>query len=104
MANQPNLKVKIICTGPRAARDSLHKVMHTFKVQCSRANRVNAELLLLYCNSNRDIDLIFSHDCLTELKKIDCQPQIPTYLKAKRSIIIKRLDPLIYSQETDYQE
>lgn len=96
-----NFKLKIACGGPRASRDSVLKVIRSFNIQCSRAIRVNAEFILLYCNTADDIESMFGLECIAELNKIDCQPQLPPYIHTKRSIVIKRIDPFIYEQESD---
>lgn len=92
-------KVKVKCTGPHATREQLLSSLSTFKIRVSRISRVDNELMLIYCNAAIDIDAIFSPDCLRVLSEIDCEPMFPTDLQAKRSIIIKRLDPFIYARD-----
>ena len=96
-----SLKIKLKCNSTLATRDSVLKITNNFHIKCSRINKVNPDLLLMYCNSSKDVDLLFSDKCLSELKKVKCTPIVPPGLQATRTIIVRRLDAVIYDEDVD---
>ena len=96
-----NMRIKIRCNGASASRDSVLRVLCRNGVECSKLQRINSESLLLFCNSGSDIDKIFQDKCFLELQQSDCEPIFPADLKARRSIIIKSIDPFIYNHKED---
>ena len=55
----PNLKVKLRCTGLNATRHSIIRMLDEHAISCSKVLLINENLLILFCNSLRDIDRIF---------------------------------------------
>ena len=96
-----NLKIKLKCTGDRATRDGVLKVLSECQVNCSRLYKVNNELILIYCNSANDVDLLFSTKCGDLLKRIDCVLKTPLDLQAKRSFIVRRVDSVILNHSIE---
>ena len=97
----PNLKVKLRCTGLNATRHSIIRMLDEHAISCSKVLRINENLLILFCNSLRDIDRIFCDDLCDEFGKLDCEPIPPPDLQAKRSFIVKSVDPVIYGEEVE---
>ena len=97
----PNLKVKLRCTGLNATRHSIIRMLGEHAISCSKVLRINENLLILFCNSLRDIDRIFCDDLCDEFGKLDCEPIPPPDLQAKRSFIVKSVDPVIYGEEVE---
>ena len=96
-----SLKIKLICSSDSATRDSALAVLNEFNVRCSKIDKINDELMLLYCNTHQDVDRVFSSECIKKLKNIGYTPHEPPYLQANRSIIVKRLDKCIYDMPVD---
>ena len=95
-----NLKVKLRCTGSKASRDSVLQVLCDQGVKCAKLVAVDKTLILLYCTTLNDLDKVFSPNCISLLRDIDCDPRVPPDLQAKRSIIIRRVDQTIHNQSS----
>lgn len=93
-----NLKVKLRRGCASTTRDSVLNVLNSFNVKCSKIHAVDDDLFLIYCNTAHDVDLIFSPECGAKLDELKCVPQVPPGLEAKRSVIVRRLDNQVYSQ------
>lgn len=93
-----NFKVKMRCSSPLATREVILKILNNISVKCSRINRINDELLLIYCCTPEDVDIIFTPDAISKFNTVDCEPVAPPDLQAKRSLIVKRVDDCIYTQ------
>ena len=48
--------------------------------------------LFVLCNSEEDLDAIFSETCISKLCTVGCKPVLPPDLKAKRYVILRRCD------------
>jgi len=96
-------KIKMRCTGiVPASRDAILAIFSNFGVKCSRLISPSAEKrdYLVLCHSDLEADRVFDDDCVRALNAIHCEPVLPMNLKAKRSIIVKRIDSFIYDNCT----
>ena len=95
-------KVKIKVSGRhKPNRNVLLQVLAKFKIKCSRLNEISSEKFIIECNDADDTDQLFSVDCIKALACIDCRPVLPPDVKAKRTVILRRLDNHIYQQNED---
>lgn len=94
-------KVKLKCLHNQNKRDALLKMLYDYHVNCSRIIQANPKLVLVYCNDSNDVDSVFSSKCISDLKVLGYEPIVPPDLRAKRSIIIKRLDSFIHGQSVE---
>jgi len=53
------------------------------------------------CSEDCDVDKLFSHDCLRALKTINCAPILPPHVRARRTVLLRRLDPSICEHSAD---
>ena len=53
---------------------------------------INCNELFLLCNTNEHLDALFSATCISKLYTVGCKPVLPSDLKAKRSVILRRCD------------
>jgi len=55
----------------------------------------------VYYSEDCDTDILFSEVCVAALFAVGCEPVLPPQIKAKRTVILRNLDPLIYEHEVD---
>ena len=94
-------KIKIRCDSdsPPDKLDIL-QIFNAAEVKCSKLIWISDEqLFLAYCADDNNADQIFSSSCLTALSALSCSPVLPAYLKAKRTVIVKRLNNHIYNND-----
>ena len=92
------VKLKFI-QGNKPDHEDLLKVISKFDVKCHKVQDVNSDHICLWCNSLSDVDILFSPPCISALKQICCSPQLPPNLRAKRTLILRRLDDLIIKRD-----
>ena len=92
------VKVKFI-QGNKPNHEDLLKVISKFDVRCYKVQDVNRDHICLWCNSLFDVDILFSPACISALKQICCSRQLPPNLRAKRTLILRRLDDLIIKRD-----
>ena len=94
-------KIKVRCNSPKANREIMLRVLCDYNIKCSKIIKVNDKVLLVFCNASDDIDKMFSKECIAKLKSHDFNPIVPPDLQARRSLIVKNLDPLIYQNSVE---
>ena len=95
-------KVKIKCgPGNVPARDDLLSIVSKFKVKCCTLQNLNNSAFLLWCNSDDDVDILFSSECVKALESVSCFPQLPPNVKAMRTIILRHLDDVVCKKDED---
>ena len=97
MANKIKLKSVINAID----RDVVMSVLKKHTIRCSRVIKVGSDTLLLYCNDSQDVDKLFSLECVHDFKLAKCQLIVPPDLKAKKSVIVRKLDLYIYDQDIE---
>ena len=98
LANMKRVRINCVFTPERdktATRDKLLLVFRENNVKCSSILSVGSSSFDVLCNSDKDTDNVFSDACLRSLAQLDCSPWLPPYIKAMRSVILRRLDSLI---------
>ena len=89
-------KVKKRCReGQECAKRDVLEILNS-NVRCSKLISLESRDFLTICHSDMDADRMFTDECLLALDAIGCVPVMPPILKTKRSVIVRRLDPLIY--------
>ena len=63
--------------------------------------RVLSDTYHVFCNGDEDVDKLFSEVVVTALRNIDIEPSLPLHVKAKRTILLHNLDPLICEYEAE---
>jgi hypothetical protein len=76
-------------------------ILNDFGAKCSKLFNSRKGEFAAYCHSDKEADGIFSDECLTALKAINCTPVMPMKLKAKRSVLVKNVDDHIYNNDVD---
>ena len=66
----------------------LNEILHHEKVNVSKTYFNKYNELFLLCNSEEDLDALFSATCISKLYTVGCKPVLPPDLKAKRSVIL----------------
>ena len=77
----------------------LNKILHHEKVNVSKTYFNKYKELFVLCNSEEDLDAIFSETCISKLYTVGCKPVLPPDLKAKRSVILRRCDYQIFNKK-----
>ena len=91
-------KIKIKCSASvLPTRADLLQIMNNAGVRCSKLITVNDGEFLAYCSSDMESDKLFDEATLTAFNAIHCAPVMPPHFKAKRTVVVKRLDDHIYS-------
>lgn len=89
------LRIKI--RGPMdGGRQQIMLIIVDFKIKFSQLFVAAEGLYCVICNSEQDADTLLSEPCMLALKTCDCHPIMPPDLKAKRSVIVRKLDSSIY--------
>jgi len=96
-------KIKIKCDPDvSVSRSDILQIFSGANVKCSSLVPVqNNSEFLAYCHSDVDADRIFGDGCIDALKAIGCNPIMPMQVRAYRSVIIRRLDNIIYGSSID---
>ena len=85
-------KVKIKCV--QGKRPDCGKFLTTLSIQNVKCLRCKI-YYLVRCNSDAGIDLLFSNQFVEALRQINCEPQLPLKVKARRTIILRQVDESI---------
>ena len=85
--------------GKRPERDKLLHSLTSFNIKCFKLVELKSDIFQVWCNTDSDVDLLFSEACVKELKKIHCEPQLPPEVRAKRTVMLRRIDDIIMSKE-----
>ena len=89
-------KVKIKCLqGKRPDRGKFLTTLSIHNVKCFKLQDISGDSYLVWCNSDTDIDLLFSNQCVETLRQINCEPQLPLEVKARRTVILRQVDESI---------
>ena len=62
---------------------------------------LNTDGCSILCASEEDADKLFTEPAVSALAANDIQPVLPLSLRAKRSVIIKNVDSIIYDHEVN---
>jgi len=83
-------------------KSDILQIFNNANVKCSKlVSIVESNQFLAYCATDSDADRVFSSHCITPLSAIRCTPVLPMHLKAKRTVIVRRLDSHVYNNSTD---
>ena len=94
------IKVKIKtnrAVAPR--RQEILCITSKFSVKCSKLQEAN-DIFIMWCNTESDVDALFSTACMDALGTISCVPQLPPEMKARRTIFLKHVDDLVCERDT----
>lgn len=95
-------KIRVKCENfSTGLRSDILKILNNFNVRCSKLISASQSEFSVICHDNSDVDKIFSDECLLAVNALGCKPVMPLFLKAKRSVIIRRLDNYIYDSNTE---
>ena len=75
-------------------RETVVNITSRFNVKCIKLQQIS-DFFLLWCTSESDVDSIFSSECINALNVITCIPQLPSEMKAKRTVFLRQIDDLI---------
>ena len=93
-------KVKIKSfSGKRPDRVKLLNTLSTYNVKYFKVQEIRSDGFLLWCNSDKDVDLLFSDECESALKQLHCEPQLPPEVRAKRTVLLRHVDSDILGKE-----
>ena len=92
-------KVRIKCDSmSQDKRLKLLKILEQFRIKCSKLisplSVPNEYVAFLHDIS--DVDKLFTDNCINAFTALNCSPIMPAQLKAKRSVIMKKVDDYIY--------
>ena len=94
-------KVKIKCDpGKRPDRAKLLSILAA-NDKCFKVQEIKGDGYLVWCNSDADTDLLFSDHCRGALNTIQCEPQLPPEIKAKRTVILRQVDDSILGRNNE---
>lgn len=93
-------RVKIKMKKSSSAKVSLLGICNSNSVKVSRVIEV-VDGYLLFCSSISDLDTLFSSKVQTYLSALSMECVIPPQLRARRSVIIKRVDNVAYDHSTE---
>ena len=89
-------KVKIKSVpGNRPERGQLLSCLSLCNVKCYKVHEIRNDGFILWCNSDTDVDVLFSKQCVAALKGVYCEPQLPPEVKVKRTVLLRRVDDII---------
>ena len=97
-------KVRIKCSRPRDdLKIKILRVFNNLNIKCTSITipRHAPDEYVISCNSGSDADRIFDQNCSGNLEELGCKAIIPLKLKAERSVLLKRVDRIIYDNETE---
>ena len=82
-------------------KKTILSVITEFNVNISRIRQFDDGVCQVMCNSDRDVDNLLSHECVTALKSKDCLPIIPADLRAKRGVLVRGIDSTLFQFSVD---
>ena len=85
------LSVKLRAPIGDGKRIILSVVSH-FRVKLSRIRQFDDGVCEVLCNSESDVDNLLSPECVSALKSKDCLAKIPADLRAKRAVLLRKVD------------
>ena len=95
-------KVKVLfSSGQPVTTPELNEILHHKKVNVSKTYFNKYNELFVLCNSEEDLDALFSATCISKLYSVGCKPVLPPDLKAKRSVILCRCDYQILNKKEE---
>jgi ribosomal protein L40E len=95
-------KVNIKCPDTsNDARLQILQILNGLGSKCSRIYTKSKTEFVVCCFSGTDADVIFTVNCLTALKAVNCTPIMPMSLKAQRSILVRGCQDDIYDNSAD---
>ena len=93
-------KVKVLFNSSQSVTTPEHNdILHHEKVNVSKTYFNKYNELFVLCNSEEDLDAVFSAMCISKLFTVGCKPVLPPDLKAKRSVILRRCDYQILNKK-----
>ena len=94
-------KVKVLVNSSQpVTTPELNEILQE-KVNVSKTYFNKYNEIFVLCNSEEDLDAIFSETCISKLYTVGCKPALPPDLKAKRSVILRRCDYQILNKTED---
>ena len=79
----------------------LNEILHHEKVNVSKTYFNKYNELFVLCNSEEDLNAIFSETCISKLYTVGCKPVLHPDLITKRSIILCRCDYQILNKKEE---
>jgi len=90
----PKIIIKRISATIDVAKTDVLRILSEHGVRISTI-KVNNGIFHAYCDFDEDMDHFFAPGCVTALKNVNCFPVCPPQLRAKRTVILHKLDPII---------
>ena len=94
--NSSKLTVRLNCSASVNKKSFLLDLCMKYDIKVEKILEKKFGFLIV-CSTTRDADKIFDEAVLSLLSAGEVQPVMPVELKAERSVIVNRLDAMIYS-------
>ena len=95
-------KVKVLFNNSqKVTTPALNEILHHEKVNVFKTYFNKYTEIFVLCNSEEDLDALFSATCISKLYTVGCKPVLPPDLKAKRSVILRRCDYRILNKKEE---
>ena len=96
-------KVKVLFNSSQpVTTPELNEILHRGKVKVSKTYFNKYNELLVLCNSEEDLDALFSATSISKLYTVGCKPVLPPDREAKSSVILRRCDNEILNEKEKY--
>jgi len=82
------------------SKSEILKVLFDCGVQVSGV-RLSDDKFHVFCCEDGDSDRLFAEACITALQTLNCEPVLPPHIRAKRTVLLRNLDQLVYDNEVD---
>jgi len=79
-------------------KHDLLKILHENGIKISSIT-IKDDLFSVYCDENCSADLFFVPKCIEALSIIKCSPVMPPQLRASRTVLLHKLDTIIYEND-----
>jgi len=94
-------RVTIKCDAdPVPSKVALLEKFKNFRIKISGIF-VRGKVFTVSCDSTDDLDELFSENCLAGLEELECRPVLPPALRSNRTVIVFKVDNLIYDNDTE---
>jgi len=96
------VRIRLLCNdGALPSKEELLRVLVDHNVRITSVRITNNQFFDVFCTDDDNSDKIFSRDCVRGLNDINCEAVLPPNIKAKRTVILRNLDPLIYQNDIE---
>jgi len=94
-------KITIKCSAETApTKVELLERLRPFNIRISGI-QLRGKVFHVSYDDGQDLDNLFSDDCIAKLEELQCSPVLPPALRSSRTVILFRVDDLIYDNSTE---